>query len=194
MDAAPTRFKMRDAMILIAATGAGLGLSRGVWLANEKMLGPNRQSPGPWVDYVRFGAAVTATAALAGCLGIALFVCSTLSDRRSLRRKLAAPGFIPPFVLLLESFAEVIYYTPTWMWVATGHSSHIAGWIDARLVVHHIIGERPGALIAAVWIVQWINGRFRPETTWLDRSGRALGIFWIVLPLIWMNLATFYFR
>ena len=193
MRMALARFKLRDGMILMAATAVGFGLARAVWMANEKMMGPDRGSDS-LVQYWRFGALTTAICALVACLGPALLISSTLSDRRSLRTKLASPGFVPPFVMVLESLCEVIYYAPTWTWVATGHQSNEMGWIDARLIVYHVIGGRPGALIVAVWIIQWINGRFRPEPTWLDRAGRAIGIFWIAFPLVWLNIATFYFR
>ena len=39
-----------------------------------------------------------------------------------------------------------------------------------------------GSLVApslAAWLVQALGGRWRPRATWIDRAGRALGVFFI---------------
>jgi hypothetical protein len=51
-----------------------------------------------------------------------------------------------------------------------------------------------GAAIAASWTFLLVSGRWRPERSWIDRAGRALGWFWILtLPLTswWDFLARF---
>jgi hypothetical protein len=38
--------------------------------------------------------------------------------------------------------------------------------------------------VAGAWLALALSGRWRPERDWLDRAGRALGVCWIVSPLI----------
>jgi hypothetical protein len=39
-------------------------------------------------------------------------------------------------------------------------------------------------LIISAWFVLAVSGRWRPEPSWIDRSGRVLAIAWIVRYLI----------
>jgi hypothetical protein len=41
-----------------------------------------------------------------------------------------------------------------------------------------------GAMILGGWIAIAVGGRWRPEPTWLDRTGRVLGVSWIVAGLV----------
>ena len=38
-----------------------------------------------------------------------------------------------------------------------------------------------GFAIAACWLVLIVGRRWRPEPSWIDRCGRALGAYWILL-------------
>ncbi|MHB1557681.1 MAG: hypothetical protein ACYC61_09395 [Isosphaeraceae bacterium] len=38
--------------------------------------------------------------------------------------------------------------------------------------------------MAAFWLVPAVAGRWRPEKSWIDRLGRALGITWIVISIL----------
>ena len=37
-----------------------------------------------------------------------------------------------------------------------------------------------GLAVVLVWITLWLSGGWRSEPSWIDRSGRFLGLFWIV--------------
>jgi hypothetical protein len=51
-------------------------------------------------------------------------------------------------------------------------------FLEAREGLAQIPSEIGGAIIA-VWVVQAMNGRWRPEPNWVDRLGRALGFYWM---------------
>ena len=188
------RFTIRDALVWMAAIAGGFGIARAVWMANETIMSHSEGNVELKV-YWRFGTGVTAVSALVFMLTCAHFVSWIWADRRPLRAKLAVPGFIATFVVLLAGCYQIIVHAPTWVWVATGHHSSEMGWIDARLVFSHVVEQAPKAsLVLSAWAIQWTNNRFRPEPTWLDRSGRCLAAYWILLPLVWLNIATFYFR
>ncbi len=41
-----------------------------------------------------------------------------------------------------------------------------------------------GIVVAAIWFVLAVSGRWRPEKTWIDRLGRSLGIIWILIEIL----------
>jgi hypothetical protein len=41
-----------------------------------------------------------------------------------------------------------------------------------------------GGAIAFAWFLVWASGRLRPEPTWIDRAGRAIGAVWITFTLL----------
>src|SRR5205823_256298 len=41
-----------------------------------------------------------------------------------------------------------------------------------------------GPAVAAVWLALALGGRWRPERSWVDRLGRAIGWAWIGLALV----------
>jgi hypothetical protein len=43
-----------------------------------------------------------------------------------------------------------------------------------------------GLAVAAVWIVQYMSGRWRRSADWIDTMGRVVGVLWIVIGLVWM--------
>jgi hypothetical protein len=48
------------------------------------------------------------------------------------------------------------------------------------------------AAVAIAWLTLALTGRWRPRPDWLDRAGRALGIFWLaVVPLVWIEASLF---
>ncbi len=41
-----------------------------------------------------------------------------------------------------------------------------------------------GPVVAAVWLLLALSGRWRPERSWIDRLGRVVGATWIVVTLL----------
>ena len=59
---------------------------------------------------------------------------------------------------------------PGWLLFDTDHFLNTMGMI--------------GAAVASSWMLLLVSGQWRPERSWVDRAGRALGWFWIAaLPL-----------
>jgi len=50
------------------------------------------------------------------------------------------------------------------------------------------IGMQPmflvGGAAASVLIVLWLSGGWREDRSWIDRAGRALGIYWIAISVL----------
>ena len=41
--------------------------------------------------------------------------------------------------------------------------------------------QRNGYAVAAAWLTLMIGRRWRPEPSWVDRSGRLIGSFWLLM-------------
>ena len=57
-----------------------------------------------------------------------------------------------------------------------------------RWLFHYVVEQLfadVGLAVAAAWLGLFLSGRWRRSTDWIDRSGRVLGIFWIVSGLVW---------
>jgi hypothetical protein len=44
--------------------------------------------------------------------------------------------------------------------------------------------SRVGIAVAAAWLTLALNGRWCPERSWIDRSGRVLGVLWIGMSVL----------
>jgi hypothetical protein len=38
--------------------------------------------------------------------------------------------------------------------------------------------------VVVAWVILLLSGRWRSEPSWIDRLGRALGVFWIVWAVL----------
>jgi hypothetical protein len=38
--------------------------------------------------------------------------------------------------------------------------------------------------VAAIWVALALSGRWRAEKSWIDRTGRLLGWYWIMYPVV----------
>jgi hypothetical protein len=67
-------------------------------------------------------------------------------------------------------------------------SGGLMGWPPRHLLFEtdHYLDTMAtiGMAVASSWILLLMTGLWRPERSWIDRAGRALGSFWIMaLPL-----------
>ncbi len=98
--------------------------------------------------------------------------------RNRLRRALRRPGTIAGCAMLVS----LIFSSLDWVLYRGRYAlgwAPDADWFDANYVWEH--EGRPGIAIAVAvaWSVLVLARRWRPEPTWVDRTGRVLGSFWI---------------
>jgi hypothetical protein len=56
-------------------------------------------------------------------------------------------------------------------------------------VTNAVRGSSSAGAVAAVWLFAALAGCWRPEKTWVDRTGRALGAFWLlVAAAYWLSV------
>lgn len=117
-----------------------------------------------------------------------------IPPRPSLRRIALQPGSaacgVALLVLIVETVGQVVSvvcfeYSRGYLgaeWKVFG----FAGWWHTDVLLK-ILGPIAFA-IAAAWTVLLVSRLGRPESSWIDRVGRALGACWIAMAfLFWLN-------
>jgi len=196
------KFLLSDAIVLVAATAVGLAVFKPYVAA----LGPLRWT-GPIGPATQF---IGLIAGLWGCLirAFPLVMAWTLAilglrlrrPRARWSRLVRQPGLVAGLVAAL-----------VFAWRMAGFATMCARVIgDPGLAVFNVrftggiggfVAGPPGCLVfdmdhfvntmamigvavASSWVLLLVSRQWRPERSWVDRAGRALGWFWIaILPL-----------
>lgn len=203
---------MGDLMILIAAIGAGMAGSRQLWLGLLKEW-PSLRVWWYWTA-VRLVLAMMlsawATPLTLACLAFgirrprpawrrvalrpgtaAALACSLVFAARTLETVVvletpAVRGFlgVPPssksFHIRFNDSSHIVF-------VKEVDRGGIINTIEPEMCFGIAVAgfATPcGYAVAAVWLVLAISGRWRPEESWIDRLGRALGVTWIAITIL----------
>jgi hypothetical protein len=162
---ATKRLNLIDAMVLVAATATGLALGRAV-------VSEYKSEPG--VDIV-----VDYTTSVALMWSLAILALN-LTRYYTTRLELASrPGFSALVAVVVERTSNAISYA----FALKGPTVSMLDWIWTLLWSNVVNAERDGSVagaVAAVWLVTAMAGCWRPEKSWIDRSGRVLGVFWLL--------------
>lgn len=168
---ASRRFTIIDGMVLVAATAVGF------FLARESAIPENVQTyPFPvrseFSDYLN-STALTWTFALLGL--------SLTRPRPTTRELSCRPGFsagTAALTVLTARSAQLLF--------GSSLTSEIVSVTERiKLCMKDLFEGAWFAYdlslgVACVWVATALCGCWRPEKTWLDRTGRALGVWWLV--------------
>jgi hypothetical protein len=192
MAADKRRFRLLDAMIMVAATAAGCALLVGidhftqgevscsaVYRSSQELFGD--WPAGDWE------AAVAETAELAlliACLlmpvaaiwTLALVSISFTGPRPPLRRLARQPGVIA----VCAAGLSIVCVGFDLLMVALSAHMKIFGQIAAATVLVPVVPMFIGWGVLIAWSTLLLGRRWRAEPIWIDRLGRATGVFWIV--------------
>jgi len=118
-----------------------------------------------------------------------------MKPRPPLRRLARQPGAAACLGATAALLIIAIWWVTT---LATGRV--VWAWRDAWLLPNGaaasatgtnwplIYGDRVGFTVAGTWLALWLTSRWRPEPTWGDRLGRALGWLWLaVTAVLWLR-------
>jgi len=164
------RFSLVDAMALIAATAVGFGAIRG--------LSPEFYtygfSPIPPPTWAQWWLVVLASWAfyvmpLPAAWTIAAVGLRFLGPRPGGRRLSARPGMTATVAASVAVAAGLAYYL-----IDLGNPS----WHDRPF---ESTTYAAGVAVGAAWTVQAIGRRWRAERSWIDRLGRSLGVYWLLM-------------
>lgn len=186
----PSRFSLPDAMILIAATalgGRGLQMLRST--LNISHFAGTRDGRPFLAALIRVPHLINAPAPPAAAWTVAVLVIGRGSARR---RLIGEPG---PAACLAATVGPAI--TALQAIVMPAVQIATIGGPDQRLLnvlswetIGLALIARPsgvGIAVAAVWTCPAIRRRRRPQRIWIDRLGRALGLYWLLM-IFWVHL------
>lgn len=167
------RFRISDGLVLVLATAVGFAWMRA--LNQEQFDGLSLANLRTVSGWTFLG---WACCPLASALSLGLLVLRLRSPKPRWRRLTRQPGF----VACLFGAGSAVLSGIVWLLILTSllqlhpHNSpeDVFGpfWLGAG-----------GATLGA-WIVMLLGGTGRPEKSWLDRSGRVMGGFWLGLLLL----------
>jgi F0F1-type ATP synthase membrane subunit a len=200
------RFRLLDAMILVAATAVACVLMVGMerasdgaisWSAVPELFTDYAHQPEITIDnHIYWTDVCLGTGVLLFLLTLPFFVVYTLvlipvrllSPRPRLRRLADQPGFRVAVAFGLSILFLVIYAIIPVMFKGWGFWAEVAPDPSVCLIA---IPAFPGLAISASWLSSLIGVRWRPERSWVDRLGRILGVYWIAQSIAWAFILPF---
>jgi hypothetical protein len=182
--------RVADIMTMVSAVALGLAWSRlNVALKSHFETNPRALfaalSPGKsWWEYL------SCFLPLFTLCPLSILTSWLVSRRSSLTREIRHPGLIACFgaalVFVLEC-ARALIVTGRQI-VMNGFSleahDHYYNFVWWQSVLPVIVPSEFALAILCGWLLQGLYRKCRPEPSWLDRAGRAVGVFWLVWSAI----------
>jgi hypothetical protein len=162
------RLKLSDLAILIASTSVGLWVVR---TAHENRFVDRPDLPTHWSWKIGLEASPFLLTTSAG-----LLMARLLAPRPGPRVIFRQPG-VMACLAILAGWALGVAFRVGHIQVARLHGFGLNYSLDSYLA----IVMDTGGLVAASWVTLALAGAWRPESSWIDRSGRFLGVFTIIL-------------
>jgi hypothetical protein len=179
------RLTLVDGMTLIAATAIGCWESRyGLvpvlyaltggfdatnWAAHPAYLAWN------WGSVI-----LRHTQPTAAIITLAVLALRFLPPRPGLRRLARQPGFAACAAASLATFIGGILNIATNTAVFSP-TVVVQKYAETALLPR---GSEPGLAVAACWLLLKLNGSWRSEGSWIDRFGRLIGVYWLMMAVI----------
>jgi hypothetical protein len=167
-------FTLFDAMFLVAATAIGFAWVRSVWyFENFKRLMD-------WLDH-----ALEMLKLLLATWMFATVALRMLPPRPPLRRHVLQPGAAACGAFTFAFTIECSFHFVNLFARNRGIPWYLFhnGYFGSELYMQVIVAGRYHYPIAAVWGLLLLSRRCHPEPSWIDRTGRALGLSWLLLAL-----------
>ena len=195
------RFRLLDVMILVAATAGGCAGVNAL-LANrdpDEIFSWNFLSDvaGAIFESTDFGMrwmlplmlcgeVLSLCAPIAAAWGVALIAIRWIGPRPRWRRLARQPGMMA----CCASTLSIFFLGWHAMIYALGHRYQMivdsaAGPVGTTLIIWQMLN---GLAVVAAWMTLFLGGRWRAEPSWIDRLGRAIGVYWVMNSLSVVHL------
>lgn len=184
----PRPFRISDALVLVAATGIGLAGCRfwlsaseaardGLWPTGDESLVVSLRITARW--------ALPISSILLLSWTTAILMLRLRAPRPRRGRLWCQPGFLAGVaavsVVTWKAVAIGLLAVTQSLLARSASLSWDTYWGKVRGLSGLLLGSsfpsqlNFGGAILLVWLVTWASGRCRPEPSWIDRTGRALG-------------------
>jgi hypothetical protein len=165
-----------DVMVLVVAIAVAAWVSRirFVPLCSIVFLQPDIF----WRTWSWYAVLLRHTQPLVATMTMAIAILRLLRPRPSIRRLTRQPGFAACSAASLAILVGGGFnYATTEITFAPG-AEGAAGYTWVVLTPR---GAEAGLAVAAAWLLLALGRRWQPEPAWIDRAGRIVGVYWIVM-------------
>jgi hypothetical protein len=174
----PRPVTIRDGTVFVAAAAVGLWLSRmtiqGFGIINRPLTTLSKD----WMHYLSASSPVLLVASQA------VLLIRLLKPRPSGLRLRRQPGLVASIAAAFMALIQTVCFTlPGLLQLSQPWPFPFPGWVYVFLMYVSAPGPIARA-IAVAWCVQAVVGAWRPEPSWADRLGRAIGLAWIGLFVV----------
>lgn len=177
-------FTLLDAAALVAAIAVALAWFRLVGWHRWSQWGGARPESRDWIYWkdLVLRAAHMATP-FASVMAATLLALRLRSPRHPLWRLVRRPGTAACLAASVALAVRAIWFASlTWK----NYLSDFRWWLDFESMCMFLPYEE-GLAVAVAWLVLGVAGCLRPEPTWLDRTGRTVGGFFLAcMALRWV--------
>jgi hypothetical protein len=189
------RLTLKDTTILIAATAVGIAWARGGWnWMYIARVAQNTAVPESWRPFDRLVRSLPAALPCLATWTVALLVLRLNRPRPRLYRLALQPGAVATITATVGLFIGAVDFglNTLWWWLLRNEATP---W---RRVAFHSMeylfeaSSRITVALIAVGTIMLLSRRFRPERSWIDRTGRIVGLLWLTLAACrgWSELAN----
>jgi hypothetical protein len=173
------KFTLVDAMVLIAAAGLSLVLIRDYLehRATRYVIETIAQS-GIWsvASLWRLSTLVSGMMApLAVSLSLALWVLRLRQPRPAIHEMFRQPGMVACSATV---FATGLFFINISLNLCYYYGNNSTSQDLHRLWMIRLPWN--GEVVAVAWLLLWLCGAWCSETSWIDRAGKCLGVYWII--------------
>jgi hypothetical protein len=204
------RFTIADGLLLVIALGLGFAMVRQWTDPRWSMYPPNFIFGSSTYSTTRkihhaVSVGISWTIPFAMTLSAMLLVARILPPRPSRTEIASMPGTIAcaaaVIAILLRSSQEALSYLMEYFTLTTS-PIHLPSPPFARRIggprvsvgeaIHNSLLEifpfmtsvGVGAAVVVAWLLLWYAKLWRSQRDWVDRAGRVLGVYWIVVPAV----------
>lgn len=184
------RFRLVDAMVLTAAAAATMGIQRWTWEHVSRHWNGQLDPTDDWPAWVRwrnlanwYEVVAWPYIAVAASTLLILRLIPPRPSRRRLTSQAGATACVA--VVVSASYRLLDVALDTW----TNSFSHPNApaeyhWETLHFYLVRWLDWAPwdaGLAVAALWLTLALGGRLRVEPSWIDRAGRLLGIYTLIV-------------
>jgi hypothetical protein len=195
------RLHLIDAMVLVLATAGALAADRWLeattngaisWSNLAEICDSYRQQPEITIDNhadladVVFGLSfelAILTLPLFAAWTVALIPLHLRAPRKRMRRLANQPGVVAVCAASLSFVVGALYACALWVVNRPGPCTAALAGDEWRLSLA-LAPSYPGLAVVASWATLVLGARWRADRGWLDRLGRALGVYWIAIAIL----------
>lgn len=169
------RFTIADIMIFVPAAAVGTLILRSYMPGHMRQIAYYTRNPtDPWGLWRCYGWATGPGSCVVVPMMAALIVARLRRPRPRYRRLIDQPGF----VACLAVMASLL---PGLVWIATivhrPGFQRVGGFEQSWAIATNWVDTA----VVGSWIALGLSRRWRPEASWIDRVGIALGAYWVLL-------------